>query len=75
MKALFANPTVRLAGRAIAAAIFTALTQIHNSNGGQIAWQSVAVGAGLAFCEVFTPLNGVVGVFKHQKIVELDSQV
>lgn len=64
MKKLFANPTVRLAGRAIVAALIVAITQIHNSNGGQIAWQSIAVGAGLAFVEVFTPLNAIVGVFK-----------
>jgi hypothetical protein len=60
---LFANPTVRLAGRALVAALLVAITQIHSSDG-QIAWTSLAVGAGLAFCEVFTPLNSLVGVFK-----------
>jgi len=67
MTKLFANPTVRLAGRALVAALIVVGTQIHNSNGGQIAWQAVAVGAGLAFCEVFTPLNAVVGIFKSGK--------
>lgn len=64
MSKLFANPTVRLAARALVAAGIFALTQIHNSNGQQIVWQSVVIGAGLAFAEVFTPLNAVVGIFK-----------
>lgn len=64
MKKWFANPTVRLALRAVVAAAIVAATQIHNSNGGQIAWQALAVGCGLAFCEVFTPLNSLVGIFK-----------
>lgn len=65
MKKLFANPTVRLAGRALVAALIVAATQIHTS-GGTIAWKALAVGAGLAFCEVFTPLNAAVGVFKSK---------
>jgi hypothetical protein len=64
----FANPYVRLAGRALVAAITTALTQIHNSNGGEIAWQAIAVGAVLSFVEVFTPLNALVGVFKSESL-------
>lgn len=63
MTKLLANPTVRLAGRAVVAALIVALTQIHAS-GGTIAWKALAVGAGLAFCEVFTPLNAVVGAWK-----------
>jgi hypothetical protein len=65
MKKLLSNPTVRLAGRALVAAAIVALTQVHAS-GGTIAWKSLAVGAGLAFVEVFTPLNQLVGVFKTQ---------
>jgi len=65
---LFANPTVRLALRAIVAALIVVATQIHNSNGGQIAWQALAVGAGLAFVEVFTPLNALVGLFKQASV-------
>jgi hypothetical protein len=65
MNKLFANPTVRLAARALVAAAIVALTQIHAS-GGTIAWRSLAVGAALAFVEVFTPLNALVGVFKSQ---------
>lgn len=64
MKRAFANPWVRLAGRALVAAIIAALTMIHATSDGTIAWRAVAIGAGLAFCEVFTPLNAVVGVFK-----------
>lgn len=64
--ALFKNAKVRLLGRAVAAALLVALTQVHNSNGSQIVWQSVAVAAGLAFVEVFTPLNSLVGIGKKQ---------
>jgi hypothetical protein len=64
VKGFFSNPWVRLAGRAIAVGITTAVTQIHNSNGTEIAWQSVVVAAVLAALEVFTPLNALVGVFK-----------
>lgn len=63
MKKLLANPKVRLAGRAAVAGGLAALALWHSS-GGTIAWKSLAVAAGLAFCEVFTPLNAVVGVFK-----------
>lgn len=63
MKKLFANPTVRLAGRAIVAGAIAAATLYHSS-GGTIAWKSLAVAAGLAFVEIFTPLNSLVGVFK-----------
>ena len=63
MKHLFANATVRLAGRAIVAGAIAALTLYHSS-GGTIAWKSLAVASGLAFCEIFTPLNSIVGVFK-----------
>jgi len=63
VKKAFANPWARLAGRATVAAIIAAVTMIHTA-GGTVAWHAVAVGAGLAFCEVFTPLNVIVGVFK-----------
>jgi hypothetical protein len=64
MKKLFSNPTVRLAGRALVAAAIVAVTQINAVQGGTIAWRALAVGAGLAFVEVFTPLNSLVGLFK-----------
>jgi hypothetical protein len=64
MLALFKNAKVRLLGRAVVAALLVVLTQIHNSNGTQIAWQSIAVAAGLAFIEVVTPLNRTVGIGK-----------
>lgn len=66
MGKLFANPQVRLAGRAIVAGLIAAATLYHQS-GGAIAWKSVVVAAGLAFCEVFTPLNQLVGVFARPK--------
>lgn len=63
MKKFFADPVVRLAGRALVAGGITALTLYHSA-GGKIAWHALAVAGGLAFCEVFTPLNSLVGVFK-----------
>jgi hypothetical protein len=63
MKQLLSNPTVRLAGRALVAAGIAAVTQIHASDG-KVAWTALAVGSGLVFCEVFTPLNALVGYFK-----------
>lgn len=64
MKKLLSNPTVRLAGRALVAAVLTAVVDYQSAGGATVAWQSVAVGSGLAFCEIFTPLNPLVGVFK-----------
>lgn len=66
MSRLFANPTVRLALRAILAGAIAAATLYHSS-GGTIAWKALVVAAGLAFAEVFTPLNSLVGVFKATK--------
>lgn len=63
MKRLFANPYVRLAGRAILAGGIAAATS-YQADGETIVWRSLVVAFGLAFCEVFTPLNAVVGVFK-----------
>ena len=63
MSNLLTNPNVRLALRALVAAAITAAVQIHSA-GGTIVWHAVVVGAGLAFCEVFTPLNSLVGYFK-----------
>lgn len=63
MTKLLANPTVRLALRAAVAGAIAAATLYHSS-GGTIAWKALAVAGGLAFAEVFTPLNSIVGVFK-----------
>lgn len=63
MKKLLGNPTVRLAGRALVAGLIAAVTLYHSS-AGAVAWNALAVAAGLAFCEVFTPLNQLVGLFK-----------
>lgn len=66
MKNLLKNPTIRLAGRALVAGGIAAVT-LYQQNGGSIAWKALAVAAGLAFCEVFTPLNALVGPFKAAK--------
>ena len=63
MKSIFANATVRLAARAIVAGAIAAISS-YQASGGTIAWHALAVAGGLAFCEVFTPLNALVGVFK-----------
>ncbi len=64
VKKWLADPKVRLAGRAAIAAAIVAVTQINAAQGGTVAWRALAVGCGLAFVEVFTPLNGLVGLFK-----------
>lgn len=68
MKQLFANPTIRLAGRALVAGLISALISLqHSSTGnGTVAWHAAIVAGGLAFAEVFTPLNALVGVFKKK---------
>ena len=63
MKKLFADPVVRLALRAIVAGAIAAAT-VYKTSGGNIAWHGLVVAAGLAFCEVFTPLNSLVGLWK-----------
>lgn len=65
MKELMKNAYVRLAGRAIAAGIMTAIVMVQATEpGDSIAWRSIAVAGGLAALEVFTPLNKLVGLFK-----------
>lgn len=63
MTKYLANPWVRLAGRAAVAAAIAAFS-VYHASGGTIAWHAIAGAAALAFCEVFTPLNGLVGVLK-----------
>lgn len=67
MGKLFANPTVRLAGRALVAGVLAALVLLQSSSDWATAWKSAVVAGGLAFCEVFTPLNSLVGLFKGGK--------
>ena len=64
MKDLLANPWVRLAGRALVAGIAAGLVFYRSQAGGSAAWHGAVVAGVLAFCEVFTPLNSLVGVFK-----------
>lgn len=62
IKQFFSNPWVRLAGRALVAGGTAAYMQYRTNN----VPVTVAVATGvLAFAEVFTPLNAVVGVFKQ----------
>lgn len=70
MPASLKDPTVRLFLRALATSALVAVSLLPTDafNGGQVAWHSLAVGAALAFCEVFTPLNGLVGLFKQEDI-------
>lgn len=63
MTKLLSNPTVRLIGRAIIAGIAGAVVS-YRSSGGVIVWHALAVAFVLAFAEIFTPLNALVGVFK-----------
>lgn len=63
MSKVFQNAYVRLAGRAVLAGGAAALTQLH-SGSGTLAWKAAAVAGALAFAEVFTPLNSLIGVFK-----------
>lgn len=63
---LFSNPWVRLAGRAAVAGAVSALAQIHTASDGTLTWHAAVVAGALAFCEVFTPLNQLVGLFKKQ---------
>lgn len=66
MNSLLSNPWVRLAGRALVAGVISGATAYNSSSTGSIAWHAAAVAGGLAFCEVFTPLNALVGVFKKK---------
>ncbi len=67
MTKYFANPVVRLAGRAIIAGIavgFTAL-QAADDPFSSAALYAAGGAAFLAAVEVFTPLNGIVGWLKQ----------
>lgn len=63
---LFKNPTVRLAGRALVAGIAAALVIVQHSDYSKAAYQAAIVAGALSFCEVFTPLNSLVGLWKPQ---------
>lgn len=63
MTRLLANPYVRLGLRAAVAGAIAAVS-VYQASGGTVAWHALAGAAALAFCEVFTPLNALVGVFK-----------
>lgn len=66
MSKLLSNAKVRLAGRAILAGVLAAVVQINTAPDGTLSWRSAVVAGGLAFCEIFTPLNSLVGFFKQE---------
>jgi hypothetical protein len=69
MTGLLSKPALRLAGRALVAGAAQAILALQHSHSGDatIAWKSAATAGALAFCEVFTPLNPLVGVFKKTR--------
>ena len=67
MKKLLASPWARLAGRAAVAGIAAGVIFYRSSAGGPAAEKGAIVAGVLAFCEMFTPLNALVGVFKGTK--------
>lgn len=63
---MFKSPVVRLAGRALVAALATVVVSLQASSGTdtRAAVQGALVAGALVFCELFTPLNSLVGLFK-----------
>lgn len=62
---MFNNPTTRMLGRALVAALATAaITLRDNTTHDRAAYQAALVAATLVFCELFTPLNSLLGFFK-----------
>lgn len=75
-KALFHNPEVRLALRALLAGgvAFAAKYAVIDPSGGHISFTGASLTAallagGIAFAEMFTPLNQLVGLFAAKKQV------
>jgi hypothetical protein len=72
MQRFFAEPVVRLFLRAllVAGVAFSSKFFLIDPTGQHITYQTAALGAAaisaaLAFAETFTPLNGLVGLFKQ----------
>lgn len=68
LKKLFADHTVRLALRALLVAAVAFATKFVDA-GGHIDYsaaglRAAVIAGALAFCEIFTPLNGLVGLWK-----------
>ena len=64
MTKLLRKPIVRLALRALVAGAAVLVTAYMNT--GSITRAPIVAGV-LAFCEIFTPINGLVGYFKQAK--------
>lgn len=73
----FAEPVVRLFLRALLVGLATFLTKFVDSGGhlttSAAGLHACLVGAGLAFAEVFTPLNSIVGIWKGASAVPAKS--
>jgi len=68
IKQFFAEPTVRLFLRALLVAGLTFAAKFVDTSG-HVTYSAATVhaaltGSGLAFAEIFTPLNNIVGIFK-----------
>ena len=63
MPKLFANPYVRLVGRALVAGLLAGAATWQNSAGWTVVWHSAAAAGLMVLAEVFTPLNALVGLF------------
>ncbi len=64
MGKFFANPVTRLVGRAVVAGVAAAFVLLQTTSDWSTAWKAAVVSGVLAACEVFTPLNKIVGVNK-----------
>ncbi len=66
---IFSNPEVRLFLRALLVGVSTFVVSLNVDTGGHVHYSQAGlygciVSGFLAFAEVFTPLNSLVGVFK-----------
>ena len=64
---IFRNPYVRLVGRAVVAGLIAGAASYQNYGGGTVAWHAVAAAGAMAFLEVCTPLNALVGLLRPPK--------
>ena len=67
MTGLLKSPAARLLLRAVLAGLAAGIAALNTSGEiDQSVLSGAATAAGLAFCEAFTPLNGLVGLFKQR---------
>ena len=70
VKKWFADPKVRLAARAILAGVAVAFTHLKGGNLTHGAIEGALVAGAWTAIELFTPLNGVIGVFKQIETID-----